>query len=232
MADSYLLRLHRRAWRDTLATHSIKRIVITGLIASASALIWRYVDPDRATLAAKTAVVTALAAFLVYPVVYIVEFLSAPAKLSAEDRAEREALAEELAKAKADLPRLTILHIEFDPNGPTEMYVDFDIANPGPPTTIDDWKLDVTFPDGRKSGSLYPRFIMGGKQFRDAFDALKHSDLTEAPLETGERRRWCRLGFTVQGNARERFRVTGAEFEISASDVRENRITTSCVLVS
>jgi hypothetical protein len=228
--DGYWSRAGRRAWRDTLAAHSIKRIAITGLVASASALIWRYVDPDRATLAAKTAVITALAAFLVYPIVFLFELISAPAKLSAEDRAEKEALAEELAKVKADLPRLTILHIEFDPNGPTEMYVDFDIANPGPATTIDDWKLDVTFPDGRKAESLSPRFIMGGKQLLGPFGEIKNSDLTEAPLETGDRRRWCRLGFTVQGDAKERFRVTGARFDVSASDVRGNLISASCVL--
>ena len=34
-------------------------------------------------------------------------------------------------------------NISFDPNGPTEMYADFNLTNPGPPTTIKNWALSV-----------------------------------------------------------------------------------------
>jgi hypothetical protein len=232
MADGYLQRLLRRAWRDTLVVHSIKRIAIGLLVAFVSALIWRYIDPDRAAWAAKAAAVTAIATVSAYPAVYLFEFLSAPAKLDVELREELAKLREAQTEAKAVLPRLMIEGITFDPNGPTEMYVDFEIANPGPPTTIDNWKLDVTFPDGRRTNNLLPRFIMGGKQVPGPFGGIRHSDFTEAPLETGERRRGCRLGFTVQGEAKEQFGVAGAQFDVSASDVRGNRISASLVLPS
>jgi hypothetical protein len=128
---------------------------------------------------------------------------------------------ETLTNATQDLPQLTITNVQFDPNSPTDIYVDFEVANPGKPTVIRDWNLDVIRPDGHKIQGLRPGFVMGGKIVPGPFGkGIAHSDLTEAPLATGDRRIGCRLGFTVPGDpSKEQFGHSGTSFEISAKDV-------------
>jgi hypothetical protein len=132
-----------------------------------------------------------------------------------------------LESAARELPVLTITGVGFDPNSATEMYVDFEVANPGKPTVIRDWNLVITSPNGQKVQDLNPRFVVGGKTVTGPYGkVIMHSDLTDAPLATGDRRTGCRLGFTILGDApKKRFGTVGTSFEVTAKDVSGNSIS-------
>jgi hypothetical protein len=47
------------------------------------------------------------------------------------------------ASASYEGVQLKITRVIFDPNAPTEMHIDFNIANLGEQTTLEDWNLTV-----------------------------------------------------------------------------------------
>jgi hypothetical protein len=122
-----------------------------------------------------------------------------------------------------------ISNVTFDPNGPSEMYVAFTLANSGEPTTLEGWNLTIK----RNKAVLWkgqpPRvtFQPTANQFTGLLDPPL--DLSKTPIQKGERLR-PRFTWTYQGNAKEMFGHPGTRFRLSAVDIRGRNIGADYVL--
>ena len=78
---------------------------------------------------------------------------------------------------------LKITGVRFDANGPTEIYVHFELDNAGEPSRLRNWLLMVDAKDGlRLTG--HPRMIETKTTFPTNGPPI-HEDLTVSPLEKG-----------------------------------------------
>jgi hypothetical protein len=117
---------------------------------------------------------------------------------------------------------ISVDDVVFDPNGPTELYIDCTVSNRGYPTILKNWSAHIRDPSG-KSSVLHPRHLHTATLRRNAFGQIQHEDYRNSPLQTGESFTG-RLVFTVEGpTPRERFGRAGTYFEICGEDVRERR---------
>jgi hypothetical protein len=122
---------------------------------------------------------------------------------------------------------LTILDRIFDPNGPTEMYLDCRLKNPGIPTTVKNWKLSVHDHSEVMLANYPPRLVMIGKLVPGAFGSPVREDLTTQPLEQGGERTG-RLCFTFRRIvATDQFGAKGLRFRVTAEDIGGNQLEAS-----
>ena len=116
-----------------------------------------------------------------------------------------------------------ILKVTFDPNGPTEFYVDFNIANLGKPTTLEDWSLSI-----RRAGHILwerePRVTFMSTYNPSANKLDPPLDLAKRPLASGEQLR-PHFTWTYDGNAKEVFGYPGTLFVLSARDIRGREVS-------
>lgn len=116
--------------------------------------------------------------------------------------------------------RLTVENVSFDPNGPTEIYVEFYLANPGRPTIVHNWRLRAINPQGVEFYGL-PRLIFT-KATQERLDIggnySTQEDLSVTPLEEGGARHG-RATYSHTSTS-EPFRQTGTIFRLVAEDVR------------
>jgi hypothetical protein len=100
------------------------------------------------------------------------------------ERQKRLALEEQLARRA----RLTVKPpIQFDPNGPTEFYIDLEIWNPAHPTIFRNWMLTVS----REKENLLviaPRDVYGGRVLPNVLTGIERDDLSKIPVESGAHR--------------------------------------------
>jgi hypothetical protein len=119
---------------------------------------------------------------------------------------------------------LKIQNISFDPNGPGEIYLNLQLSNLGPPTTVDDWRLSIIRSGRAILDDQPPRLTYPPKldQFSGKIEAP--DDLARRPLQTGEKVQ-PRFTWTYQGNAKEEFWYPGTRFHLTARDIREREIS-------
>lgn len=195
---------------------SIERaVIVIALSVLSICLIWLSGSREFAIeeLVVKSA---ATAAFvLAFPVVYCWKFFAAPAKLDAELRAA-------LNEATKDAVQLSILKVSFDPNGPTELYVDLRLSNPGAPTILKGWAISIS----KDSKMLLERFaprVTYAPLTINALGLALGEDLSKQPLESGGERE-LRFTFTYKGGAKQQFGQSGTHFRLIGYDVRNREI--------
>ena len=126
----------------------------------------------------------------------------------------------------ADLVQLKMFSISFDPNGPKEMYANFDLSNPNGATILADWKLFIVNPFGITL-RISPRLIHTKTSWDNVGPGHPplSEDLSQTPLEAGGARKDCRATFTHSEPTQPIFGRAGTIFRLSASDVRGREIT-------
>jgi hypothetical protein len=103
------------------------------------------------------------------------------------------------------------------------LYIDGIISNPGGPTNVHGWALEISLPNKGGTHLFTPRWLSAGMPFMNVWGAPTRNDFSERPLEPGARLQ-CRVGFTIEGiPPGQRFGITGTSFHLSAMDVRGNR---------
>jgi hypothetical protein len=119
---------------------------------------------------------------------------------------------------------MKILNVVFDPNGPTEFYIDFQLSNLGAPTTVKGWNLSI-FKDGAvlldrqpPRGTFSPTVTAWTGTLNPPID------LSTRPLQTGEEMR-PHFTWTYQGNAKNTFGQPGTRFHFVAYDIRGREIS-------
>jgi hypothetical protein len=130
--------------------------------------------------------------------------------------------------ASQDGVQMKILNVAFDPNGPGELYVEFQLANLGPPTTLEDWNLSI----GRARAELWshaPRLTFSPRynQWTGGLDSP--IDLSARPLASGEQMR-PRFTWTFPGDAKQTFDYPGTTFRLSARDIRGREVSDTFVV--
>jgi hypothetical protein len=95
--------------------------------------------------------------------------------------------------------RISISDVIFDPNGPTEYYVEFRLSNVGPPTTIEGWNLSI-FKNGNILQDGQPPRVTFSPTYNPSTNRLDPpKDLSTQPIQTGEQIR-PRFTWTFKGN--------------------------------
>lgn len=146
-----------------------------------------------------------------------------PKPAKAEEIADKGAKRSSAPAGATDIAYLEILKVVFDPNGPTEMYVDFRISNPGDPTILRNWNLSI-LQGSKKLSNLAPRVVQTNKLLTRPLGGIKHDDLPEEPLEKGGQRTG-RLTYTFKDRIPEKdFGSEGTRFDLSADDIRGRKI--------
>jgi hypothetical protein len=133
------------------------------------------------------------------------------------------ALEGELNCIRDGVVRLTITGALFDRNGPTELYIQFEILNPADPTIIRNWALSIRAPNLSAPLVIVPRFVMTDRLRHDVWGVPRSEDLASYPLEKGGRRQG-RVGFTFKGSARDIIGDRNVSFDLSAEDVMGRKI--------
>lgn len=120
---------------------------------------------------------------------------------------------------------LEIETIEFDENGPTEIYAEFYISNPGKPTVIRNWTLEASTPEGEQFCAPPRDVYTGGENEFIAIGRVFHrkEDLSITPLEEGGARQG-RVTYSHTPSS-ELFRKSGTVFRLSAQDVLGRVVT-------
>lgn len=116
---------------------------------------------------------------------------------------------------------LEIKKVRFDHNSMTEMYIEFIISNPGPPTILRDFKTIVENKKGQQV-TLRHRGLNTGKLVAVSGHpkALTQDDFSKSPLAQGELRE-CTLIFTIpNADAKSLYGSDGNIFIISAKDIK------------
>ena len=124
-----------------------------------------------------------------------------------------EASVQELLR---DLITLTITRVRFDPNGPSELYVYYELLNPGEQTILRNWRLLIRTAKRSDPIIITPRFIETGR----------HENIENNPIERGGKREG-KFGFTFGGAAKDIVGDRGATFNLSAVDVKGRKIEAS-----
>lgn len=134
-----------------------------------------------------------------------------------------EAIIKEFCK---DLITLAINKVRFDPNGPSELYVYYELRNPGEQTILKNWQLTITSDTPRAPIVIAPRFIETGKIIKDTQGIARHENMETTPIERGGVRQG-KFGFTFAGSAKETLGEGGGVFNLSADDVKGRKIEAS-----
>ena len=125
--------------------------------------------------------------------------------------------------------QMMITNVAFDPNGPSEIYVAFRLANSGEPTTLDGWNLTIK----RKKAVLWkeqPPRVAFQPTYNQSTNRLDPPlDLSRNPIQRGAQLR-PRFTWTYQGNAKETFGHPGTKFHLSAVDIRGRNVGADYVL--
>jgi hypothetical protein len=226
MAGSYWNRIHRRAVLDArhaLGLESAEQTLIRIVVSVVGlAMVWLIAGKGAAEHETAVTITAGLVIASVFPLVYLWKLAGAPAKLDAELTLAHQ-------EATKDTPTIDIRGIVFDPNGPTEMYVDIILSNPGRPTAVHGWLLTVSLPGAGRRHLLEPRWVSGAA-FEGAGGYIRRAEPLEPQLDQGARRPY-RVGFTVEGvPPLHRFGIIGATFRLSAKDVRGNEFGGTHVL--
>jgi hypothetical protein len=195
---------------------------LTSLGATAAAYAW----PDYHTFAKAVALVCGIT-MLIFIFVWIRSNFSLRIKI------EKKFPSDERKRnntSTSDI-QISITDVQFDPNGPSEMYVDISIANRGQPTTLLDWHLEVTSKEGDVS-RLNPRSVYTDRVEKTPWGSVEIDDFSKKPMITGERR-YVRLIFSILGpTPKERFGRVGTRFDLSVLDVYARRATASFTLTT
>ena len=125
--------------------------------------------------------------------------------------------------------KMTISKVQFDPNGPTEFYIDFGLRNLGSPTTIGGWELTV-----RRGGTTLWERQPPRVTFSMTYDIATGrtnapDDISRRPLASGERLT-PHFTWTFAGNAKETFDHPGTVFHLRAADIRGRDIVAEYVI--
>jgi hypothetical protein len=130
--------------------------------------------------------------------------------------------------ASQDGVQMKILNVAFDPNGPGELYVEFQLANLGLPTTLDDWNLSI----GRAGAELWshaPRVTFSPRYNQTTGGLDPPIDLSARPIASGEQMR-PRFTWTFPGDARQTFNYPGTTYRLSARDIRGREVSDTFVV--
>jgi hypothetical protein len=157
--------------------------------------------------------------------IVLVRLLMAPYWLDREKQEQISRLEQHAADIARTDVEAAIAGVVFDPNGPTEMYVDLTVYNHGPPTIIENWLLSISV-SGVTTSNLSPRAISTDRTIaRNTFQSRLPfmpvaETLAEQPLEQGGKRK-VHLVFTFTGqDAKSLYDKVGAVFSLRANDVK------------
>jgi hypothetical protein len=136
------------------------------------------------------------------------------------------------SKVAESVVGLSITEVRFDPNGSTELYVDFNISNTGPRTTIRNWSLSIT--DRGEALNFVPRMVDLDKLIPDQWGHPVRANILKLPIESGES--WPgHATFTVLSWGsfpQERFKQAGVIYEISGYDLAGHRLSATYKLAT
>ena len=119
--------------------------------------------------------------------------------------------------------QMQIDKVIFDPNGPTEFYIEFRLANSGRATTLSGWDLSVTRGISILIKSFPPRGTFPAKFNPSSGQIEPPDDLSIRPLQSGEAKN-CRFTWTYNGNAKEVLGSVGTIFYLMAFDVMGRKV--------
>jgi hypothetical protein len=134
-------------------------------------------------------------------------------------------LEKKIADSESNRVRLEVVNVRFDPNGSSEIYIQFRISNPGEATTIRNWEIETL----NKSGDtvkLYHRNITLDKYRTHPLNpnVIMSHDISKEPINKGEVISG-ELIFSITGaNAKELFGYYNNVFKIKVTDIRKNII--------
>jgi hypothetical protein len=128
-----------------------------------------------------------------------------------------------------DNVHIKILKVDFDPNGPREIYLDFLLSNPGEPTILRNWTLSASGPNGESLDHVVPRVLHTRTTFASSSQSPIVEDLSLSPLEKGGAREG-RITYTYDKPAKPIFGKTGTRFWLRTNDVRNRTIEAEYVL--
>lgn len=191
-------------------------------------LIKRGFGEGALTLSQDTTIGALEAAFLAFLITWLFAFVlrlvRAPVTLFHQEKERADRLQQKL-DGLSDI-RLENMRVSFDPNGPTEMYADCRISNPGSyPTIIQNWEMSVSRCN-EEIKRIIPRQISTG-----VMRANPHSpgpplneDISKEPLEIGGARD-LHLTFTVADMVvKDAFGAPGIFFKLTAEDIKSRVI--------
>ena len=127
------------------------------------------------------------------------------------------------AETNSERLRISIANVIFDPNGPTELYVEFRLSNLGPPSTIKNFSLSATRYGRVVLDKLPPRVAFGQLLVGPMGQLIKGEDLSTKPLESGGERD-LRFTFTMQGDAKRELGGSGTRFRLIGFDIRDREV--------
>jgi hypothetical protein len=122
----------------------------------------------------------------------------------------------DLLEMSRDLMTLTIKKVRFDMSGHSELYMYYELMNPGEQTILKNWSLLIKTDKHPDQIIIKPRFI----------DTGRHENIENTPIERGGRREG-KFGFTFDGSAKDIIGDRGATFKLSAEDVKGRKIEVS-----
>jgi hypothetical protein len=156
MVIKYWKAVHKRALKE--ARHALwietgeRAVIAIAMIGVSIVLIWVVGGREMATTAIIIRAAVTAAIIFVFPFVYLWKLASLPATMNND-------LVQQISAYEKDKVQINILKVDFDPNGPNEIYVDFLLSNPGEPTTLRNWTLSVFAPSGEKLDRVAPRLV-------------------------------------------------------------------------
>ena len=132
-------------------------------------------------------------------------------------------------KKERSMVVMDIQAIQFDRNGPSELYIDIFLRNTGPPATVTSWSLSVYRGEEIILAGMRPRFVPPGRVTFVASGPPKTEILDRDPIPEGGTVTG-RLGFTFSKMvAEDVVGEGGLRFRVLADDVYEKRLDASFI---
>jgi hypothetical protein len=220
MVIKYWKAVHKRALKE--ARHALwietgeRAVIAIAVIGVSIVLLWIVGGREMATTEIIIRAAVTAAIIFVFPFVYLWKLTSLPATMNND-------LVQQISAYEKDKVQINILKVDFDPNGPNEIYVDFLLSNPGEPTTLRNWTLSVFAPSGEKLDRVAPRLVHTLTTFVPPGLPVVEN-LAFTPLEKGGAREGCRVTYTHDQPTKAIFGKTGTRFWLRTNDVKGRTI--------
>jgi hypothetical protein len=219
MVIKYWKAVHTRALKE--ARHALwietgeRAVIAIAVIGVPIVLIWFVGGREMATTEIIIRAAVTAAIIFVFPFVYLWKLGSLPATMNND-------LIKQISAYEKDKVQINILKVDFDPNGPNEIYVDFLLSNSGEPTTLRNWTLSGSAPSGEKLDRVTPRSVHTRTTFVPSGPPAVEN-LSLSPLEKGGAREG-RMTFTHDKPTKPIFGKTGTRFWLRTNDVKGRTI--------